>query len=118
VPGVPGSPRAERPDNEEEVTQDGDHDGDHVESDPAPLVLVVNGVGAGSRHTHIFTDRGEGLFEGILGTHDSAQISNASVENLRVWRGVHVQLALLVHLDLRFLSMTYRQILDAVVGLS
>ena len=52
MPSVPGPPRAEGADNEEEVPQDGDHDGDHVEGDPAPLVLLVNNVYAGCGLAH------------------------------------------------------------------
>ena len=43
--GVPGSPSAERPDNEEEVAEDGHHDGDHVEGDPPGKVGLVQVVG-------------------------------------------------------------------------
>ena len=111
MPGVPGAPRAEGANNEEEVAQDGDHNGDHVESDPAPLVLLVNNVGAGQDQAHIFTDRGEGLGgEGVVGRHHSLQLSTVGVEDLWDWRGVHVELTLLAHLDLRLLSITFCQI--------
>ena len=49
--GVPGSPSAERPNNEEEVAEDGHDDGDHVERDPAPLVVLVDNVSL-VRHNH------------------------------------------------------------------
>ena len=45
MPSVPGPPRAEGADNEEEVPQDGDHDGDHVEGDPPGKVGIVQVVG-------------------------------------------------------------------------
>ena len=50
--GVPGSSGAERPNNEEEVAEHGHDDGDHVERDPAPLVVLVDNVAALVRHDH------------------------------------------------------------------
>ena len=40
----PGSPGAQAGDDEEQVAEDGDHDGDHVQGDPAPLVVLVEDV--------------------------------------------------------------------------
>jgi len=42
---ISGSSRAERSNDEEKVPENCDNDGDNIERDPAPLVVVVDGVG-------------------------------------------------------------------------
>ena len=50
--GVPGSPGTEGANNEEEVAEDGHHDGDDVEGDPAPLIFLVDNVSRRVRQLH------------------------------------------------------------------
>ena len=53
---VPASPCTQRSDNKEKVSEDRHHDGDHVQGDPAPLVVIVDGVGdCGPRVVHHVT---------------------------------------------------------------
>ena len=59
--GVPGSPSAERPNNEEEVAEDGHHDGDDVERDPAPLVVLVDNVSLVRDNDRHVTGSGVGI---------------------------------------------------------
>ena len=47
VAGRPRPPRAQRGHHEQQIAQDGDHDGDHVQGDPAPLVRLVQDVAGG-----------------------------------------------------------------------
>lgn len=55
---VPRPPGAQGADDEEEVAEDGHDDGDHVEGDPAPLVLIVDGVAhSGDARVTVVQDR-------------------------------------------------------------
>jgi len=44
---VPWPPGAQRADDEEEVAEDSHDDRDDIQGDPAPLVLIVDGVAHG-----------------------------------------------------------------------
>ena len=87
MPGVPGPPCAEGADNEEEVPEDSHDDGDDIESDPAPFVLLVDNVSyAGtSSLTDGLEDRGVSIVSvNVLGCHYVTQVVTVGV---RDWRG-------------------------------
>ena len=44
MPGVAGPPRAQRPDDEQEVAEHGHHDRHHVQGDPTPPAAKINSL--------------------------------------------------------------------------
>ena len=102
--GVPGSPSAERPNNEEEVAQDGHHDGDDVERDPAPLVVLVDNVSlVRHNHRHV-TGGGVGIVHSdAIRTDDVVHLVTVGVENVGHCRGDSLQvLVQLIKIHLGF----------------
>lgn len=84
MPRVPGSPCAKGADNEEEVPEDSHDDGDDIESDPAPFVLLVDNVSyAGtSSLTDGLEDRGVSIVSvNVLGCHYVTQVITVEVRH-------------------------------------
>ena len=44
MPGVAGPPRAQRPDDEQQVAEHGHHDRHHVQGDPTPPAAQINSL--------------------------------------------------------------------------
>ena len=89
---IPRPPGAQRADDEEEVAEDGHDDGDHVERDPAPLVVLVDNVSlVRHNHRHV-TGGGVGIVHSdAIRTDDVVHLVTVGVENVGHCRGDSLQ---------------------------